>query len=387
MQTRSFATATAKWNESMAIVSFRSPALDKNCQATTLPDRRISPLTVAPEADTGQRHRAIMVPDLVTTVIPVYNRARMLREAAESAISQTHRPIEVIIVDDGSSDDTPDMARRLAARHPGVIRLIRKENAGPGAARNAGLQQARGEFIQYLDSDDLLEPRKFELQVKALADHPEAGVCYCVTLRRNSTTSEMVPWAKTDQRIENIFPDFLPKRGWATLTPLWRRSVCDAIGPWGDLRVMEDWEHDLRAGMLGVRTVHVAEPLAIVRDHTEDRASGMNTGFTPKLTREFFRAHRSVWTQMRERNLTDWSYLAAFSRQMFWVARMCGRRGLIDEAEEALSFAEQMNALHHAPREIRFFRRLTQVLGWRVAVCVSEAVRTCLRGRRSVGKE
>ena len=174
--------------------------------------------------------------------------------------------------------------------------------------------------------------------------------------------------------------------GWATLTPLWRRSVCDAIGPWGGFRVMEDWEHDLRAGMLGVKTVHVPEPLAIVRDHTENRASGMTTGFTPELTREFFRAHRSVWTRMRERDLTDWSYLSSFSRQMFWVARMCGQRGLIDEAKKALSFTEQMIASHHAPREIRFFRRLTQVLGWRVAVYASEAVRKCLRGRGSAGK-
>ena len=213
----------------------------------------------------------------VSCVIPVFCRSKMLREAVASVLAQTHENFELIIVDDGSTDDTPQVARGLARRHPEHVRFFQQPNAGPGSARNRGLQEARGEFIQYLDSDDLLEPRKFELQVKALEDNSEAGVCYCVTLRRDPKTGQMIPWAKTDQHIESTFPDFLPKRGWATLTPLWRRSVCDAIGPWGDFRVMEDWEHDLRAGMLGVQTTHVREPLAIVRDHTEERASGMNT--------------------------------------------------------------------------------------------------------------
>jgi hypothetical protein len=143
---------------------------------------------------------------------------------------------------------------------------------------------------------------------------------------------------------------------------------------------MEDWEHDLRAGMLGVKIVHMPEPLAIVRDHDGNRASGMDTGFTPQLTREFFRAHRSIWLKMRERCLTDWSYLEQFSRQMFWVARMCGERGLIEEAKQALSFADEMVATHRSPREIRIFRALTRVLGWQLAVTLSEG------GRRLIGR-
>lgn len=318
----------------------------------------------------------------ISCIIPVFCRGEMLREAVDSVLAQTCDNYEIIIVDDGSTDDTPQVARGLARRHPEHVRFFQQPNAGPGSARNRGLQEARGEFIQYLDSDDSLEPRKFELQVKALEDNPEAGVCYCVTLRHDSKTGEMVPWAKTHQCIESIFPEFLPKRGWATLTPLWRRSVCDAIGPWGDFRVMEDWEHDLRAGMLGVKAVHVPEPLAIVRDHTENRASGMNTGFTSELTREFFRAHRSVWTHMRDRNLTDWSYLSNFSRQMFWVARMCGQRGLKHDANEALGMASEMVRTHQSDRELRVFRCMTRVLGWRATVFLGEIWRMLARTRK-----
>src|SRR5947207_15526114 len=99
-----------------------------------------------------------MIDSLVTTIIPVHNRPRLLGEAVASVLAQTYRPIEIIIVDDGSTDDTPAVVDAMAARHPSVVRAIHQPNAGPGAAREAGRRMARGEFIQYLDSDDGLLP-------------------------------------------------------------------------------------------------------------------------------------------------------------------------------------------------------------------------------------
>jgi glycosyltransferase involved in cell wall biosynthesis len=321
---------------------------------------------------------------LVSTVIPVFNRPALLREAVASVLAQTHRPIDVVIVDDGSTDgETPRVAAELADAHPAEVRCVRQANAGAGAARNTGLRHARGEFIQYLDSDDLLLPQKFERQVRALREHLEADVCYGITLRRDPKTGEERQWARTPETIRELFPEFLMRRGWDTNAPLWRRGVCDRIGPWGDFRVLEDWEHDLRAGMLRVTPVHVAEPLAVVRDHSGDRASGMTTGFTAELTREFFRAHRSICRRMQERGLRDWSYLESFSRKLFWIARMCGERGLIVEADEALHWAEEFASTHHPPRDIRLFRRLTRLIGWSAAVKICEGAsavaRKCLR--------
>jgi glycosyltransferase involved in cell wall biosynthesis len=315
---------------------------------------------------------------LVSCIIPVYNRSGMLRECVDSVLRQTYRPIEVILCDDGSTDDTADVARELVAKHPDEVRYFHQENAGPGAARNLGFAHCRGEFLQYLDSDDLIDPRKFELQVAALDANPMADVCYCITLR-GTASSEMTYWAKTAEKIEQIFPAFLPKRGWATLTPLWRRSMCERVGPWKPLRVMEDWEHDLRAGILGARIVHVPEPLATVRDHAGDRASGMHTGLTPALVRDQFLAHESIWLLMQESGLTDSSYLPAFARKMFWLARMCGEKGLFKEAERALICAEQMVRLHGGVGQVRWFRAAVRLLGWRNTVRISEAVRRGLR--------
>src|SRR5437660_1100924 len=109
-----------------------------------------------------------MITNLVSTIIPVYNRSAMLREAVGSVLAQTYRPIEIIIVNDGSTDETPQVCRRLAQANPSVVRVISRQNGGPGVAREAGRQLAMGEFIQYLDSDDLLHPLKFERQVAAL---------------------------------------------------------------------------------------------------------------------------------------------------------------------------------------------------------------------------
>src|SRR5882672_5633140 len=123
---------------------------------------------------------------LVSTIIPVHNRASLLEEAVASVLAQTYPNTEVIIVDDGSTDGTSMVADELAREHPEKIGVIHQTNTGPGLAREAGRIRARGQFIQYLDSDDLLLPRKFELQVAGLKARPECAVSYGKTQYRHS---------------------------------------------------------------------------------------------------------------------------------------------------------------------------------------------------------
>jgi glycosyltransferase involved in cell wall biosynthesis len=97
---------------------------------------------------------------MVSTIIPVYNRPELLQQAVSSVLMQLYRPIEIIIVNDGSTDVTLDVANRLACENPQLIHVINQSNAGPGVARQRGLEKARGEYIQFLDSDDLLAQGK-----------------------------------------------------------------------------------------------------------------------------------------------------------------------------------------------------------------------------------
>lgn len=109
-----------------------------------------------------------MTPGLVSTIIPVFNRPVQLSEAVQSVLDQDYRPIEIIIVDDGSTDETLATAQALERSQADIVRVMSKTNGGPGLAREHGRQQAHGEFIQYLDSDDVLLPGKFSVQVAAL---------------------------------------------------------------------------------------------------------------------------------------------------------------------------------------------------------------------------
>ena len=164
--------------------------------------------------------------DLVSTIIPVYNRAGMIDEAVQSVLAQTYRPIEIILVDDGSTDDTGAELKRLEQQHPDIIRAATRENGGPGLARETGRQLARGEFIQYFDSDDLLLPRKFEVQVAALQANSECDIAYCrssVIDQNGKTLRDPSKW--TGRNFDTLFPSLLIDRWWHTHTPLYRRSL------------------------------------------------------------------------------------------------------------------------------------------------------------------
>lgn len=118
-----------------------------------------------------------MVKDLVSVVIPTYNRAYSIVRAVESALAQDHPSLEVIVVDDGSKDDT---AERMAARFGGDARVtyLRQPNGGVCVARNAGLARARGEFVAMLDSDDAWLPGKLSAQLAILRRHPELSMVW-----------------------------------------------------------------------------------------------------------------------------------------------------------------------------------------------------------------
>jgi glycosyltransferase involved in cell wall biosynthesis len=116
---------------------------------------------------------------LVTVIVPAWNAASTLGATLRSAARQTHRNLEILIVDDGSTDETAEIARRFCEIEPRA-RLIKKENGGPASARNAGIEEARGDWIAPLDSDDLWHPEKIERQLRTFASaSPKVGLVYC----------------------------------------------------------------------------------------------------------------------------------------------------------------------------------------------------------------
>jgi glycosyltransferase involved in cell wall biosynthesis len=300
-----------------------------------------------------------VIADLVSTIIPVYNRPAMLREAVESVLNQTHRPIEVIIVDDGSTDETPRIAEALAKERPGEVHFLRQRNAGPGPAREAGRRMARGEFLQYLDSDDRLWPRKFADQVAALREHPKCGVAYGYTrLVRDGVPPRNKPFKWTGRELKTIFPSLLVDRWWCTHTPLYRRSVCDRIGPWTDMRWSQDWEYDGRIGALGTRLVQVKEFVSDHRHHDGVRQTSQANWMEPRRLRNRKRLLESLLTYAEQASVDpEAPERQHFTRWVFSLARQCAAVGLKRETQALMELAERSaGACRRARLGFRGFR-------------------------------
>lgn len=322
-----------------------------------------------------------MIQGLVSTIIPVYNRPVLLREAVESVLAQAYRPIEIIVVDDGSTDDTATVGAALQQSFPETIDFVRKPNEGPGLARETGRLRARGEFLQYLDSDDLLLPAKFERQVAGLRAHPGCGVSYGATRHRHAGGRvESQPGKGSGARVETMFPSFLRSRWWDTPTPLYRASLCEAAGPWSDLRLEEDWEYDCRIAALGVRLHRVDDFVAEVRDHDEERLC-RGSALDPERLRNRARAHTLIFAHAVRAGITPAApEMQHFARELFLLSRQCGAAGREADARGLYELSRKAaGPLRGNGPDFRAYGWFARAVGWSAAgrlACWSDRFRS-----------
>ena len=301
-------------------------------------------------------------PGLVSTVIPVYNRCDMLKEAVQSVLSQTYRPVEIVIVDDGSTDQTPQIIDGLAREWPSEIRVIHQDNRGPGLAREAGRLIAKGEFIQYLDSDDALLPQKFELQVTGLRQNPYCGVSYGYTrYRYRDGTVGAKPWKGSGIKVMTMFPSFLRSRWWDTPNPLYRAEVCDKAGPWTNLRQEEDWEYDCRIAALNTKLHFCPEYVVEVRERTY---AWNSTG--RDILKDRARAHKLIIQHARRAGIDDAApEMRHFARELFLLSRQCGAAGLVEESQMLFNLAREASGPRRgACMDFTVYQSLAGVFGW-----------------------
>lgn len=182
---------------------------------------------------------------LVSFIIPTYNAASYLIRAVDSALSQTYPNIEVIIVDDGSTDDTTQIvARRYGAR----VRYLRQANAGPSAARNRGIAEAQGEFVHFLDADEFLLPTKVEKSYALFCEKPEIGVVYGHGIPLRSDDESEIPMDYPPLPSGWVMCHWLTGMmsggtyGVTSSFMVRRDAVLDVGGFPEDQRVAEDWD-------------------------------------------------------------------------------------------------------------------------------------------------
>jgi glycosyltransferase involved in cell wall biosynthesis len=201
--------------------------------------------------------------DLVSCIIPVHNGEPYLRESVQSVLAQTYRPIEILVIDDGSTDGTA----AALADYGEVVKYLWQPNAGPATARNRGVSEARGQFIEFLDADDLWHAEKLERQRRFLDERPELG--YCVTHCQNFWVPELAEEAEKfcDHRISKPMP------GYVTQTLFARRSVFDTVGVFNvTLGHGDDTDWFCRAAEGGVPGELLPDVLMFRRLHPANRS-------------------------------------------------------------------------------------------------------------------
>ena len=206
---------------------------------------------------------------LVSVIIPAYNAASFIAATLKSAINQTFRDFEIIVIDDGSTDETRVIVEWY--KEDSGVFLISQQNAGPGAARNRGIAVAKGTFIALLDSEDLWEPTYLETMVNFLTRHPETSVVFPDLLYFGKSKFD-------GKRFQEVYPPGAPitfaklVRGESNIcyAATLRREVFDCVGPFDEadaIRGTEDFNLWLRVLHAGYRIEPVMKVLVRYRRH------------------------------------------------------------------------------------------------------------------------
>ncbi|MCS6775344.1 MAG: glycosyltransferase [Chloroherpetonaceae bacterium] len=294
----------------------------------------------------------------VSVIIPCYNQARFLPDAIESALGQTWPAVQVIVVDDGSTDATAEVCRQYADR----ILTLRQENAGLSAARNAGIAASDGEFLQFLDADDRIRPDKLMEQLQAFEAHPAVGVVYSegVYIDAEGRVTGPVPVNHPSGR---VFHELLTLWGTVAHAPLVRRECLDRVGGFDPgLRSFEDYDLWLRIAL------HYPF-LALDRVHFEYRVWGntmsRNGPVMLHSAREILRRYGYVHPGCREcararrAGLRRWKSLVSF--MMMQQARQ-----YLAQGDRVRAWQNVLFVLRNNPGHIRHLLRPDALAGkWR----------------------
>jgi glycosyltransferase involved in cell wall biosynthesis len=210
---------------------------------------------------------------LISVIMACYNAASYVEEAVSSVLRQTYPHTEVVVVDDGSEDASPDIVKRLTATHPGRVRLKHIKHSGPYPARNLGLSHARGDYIAFLDADDWWREDCLEKLLGTLQEN-EADLTYCGWQNVGKHMLNPEPCIPPAYETEDLATAFLKSCPWPIHAALIRRSVLDAVEGFSE-RLFSSMDYDLWLRILAHTSniVLVPEVLAYYRWHGQGQIS------------------------------------------------------------------------------------------------------------------
>jgi glycosyltransferase involved in cell wall biosynthesis len=313
---------------------------------------------------------------LVSIIIPCYNGLPWVRHAISSTLRQTYPNTEVILVDDGSTDDT---RVEIEAEFGDAIKVIGITNSGASAARNVGFESASGEYVQFLDADNILTAEKIERSMECFRDHPDADIVF--TAIHLPTAYDFVDESRftaaefqqtVDGMVEYAYEVFFPGTGMPALEaaqPLYRSRVLREHGAFDEtVSVLEDYELVSRLVLNGAQVRHVPMVGVVYRDHPGERVTGNLRydqqgyyNFVVKLI-ELVRAHGRMSGAIEDFAMTF----------LIWEAALeCVRLRKRLDAEKYVALAREISPRLPGPA---VFRGVASVIGTIPALAVARVV-------------
>jgi glycosyltransferase involved in cell wall biosynthesis len=262
----------------------------------------------------------------------------------DSVRSQTYRPLEIIVVDDGSDDKTAEVVEAWKKTHSVEsdleVRPYMRPHAGACAARNWGVIRSQGEFIQFLDSDDLLAPDKIRLQVKTAREHPNTIICASWQHFQvlNGEPRYSVPLEHMDPQ-GDVIEQWLEGKYLAPHSLLWSRNILERIGPWNEnLNVNQDGEYFLRAVMQGFLLKH--HPNGAVYKRIDGNGRSISRTYSPEKVVSHEQVLEQLSHELRARGLEE-KYRVPMASAWYGLAR----RYAISSPIEASVFYRKFKSL------------------------------------------
>lgn len=291
----------------------------------------------------------------VSVIIPNYNRSNYILEVINNLLSQTLTPYEIIVVDDGSTDDSLEKLQSLGSQ----ITLISQENMGPGAARNSGLEASNGDLISFMDSDDIASLNKLESQCNAL-EAESADIAFSPWLQ--------MKWGdKSETRLYSLLQAKHPGpelsllewhlKGWTLVLQncLFRKTFLEKIGPLrSDLLGTEDWEFFNRIFLANPKSVFTPECITFYRLNGQDKLSGDGVSGDRKI-RELAKAAQYIQQNIKNSGVdVSFGIMRCFSFTLWNIQRKSREKVFIDPfSRQDLLYFRIMQFLHKIKSRIK----------------------------------
>lgn len=327
---------------------------------------------------------------LVSVIIPTYNRAQLIGEMISSLVAQTYRPLEIIVSDDGSTDNTRDLVDELFKRSRSetlTCEYVINAKANADYARNRGFEHSHGDYVIFLDSDDVASPTMIQRMVAALRE-ADADFCVCDNehfIHFPGDLGLVVPFSERGHRPEDHLVSLA-----MNVSTLFRRSALEKIGPWDErLTAWDDVEFTFRA-LLCLRGTWIPEPSYLVRVRAH---RVVNTGRGLEIRREINEqgfqsmvlARHAMRQFAQDRGCLSVRLRRALGQSMVALARMGRRRGFERGVRQALGsglalLPLPLRVVNKAHWGLMQFLGVNFLKGWRVRLSPSE------RRRRAQGK-